>query len=129
MTAQPPTFTKGEFRKASRSEPDKQCVQVARRAGWVEIRDSKKVFGAADDHRLVFTAEQFDGYQAGVRAGEPFGHCIQITINDDGLHAVGSTVPRWGPAGGTSLEFTDGELLAFHDGVLAHEFDEAAFAA
>ena len=129
MINPPPTFTEGEFRKASRSEPDKQCVHVARRAGWVEVRDTKKVFGAADDHRLVFTAEQFDGFQAGIRTGAPFGHCIQITVTDDGLHVFRSTVGQPGPATDTALEFTDGELLAFYDGVLAHEFDEAAFAA
>jgi hypothetical protein len=88
-----------------------------------------KVFGAADDHRLVFAAEQFDGFQAGIRAGEPFGHCVKITVNDDGPHVFGSAVPQPGLAGATRLEFTDGELLAFYDGVIAREFDEAAFAA
>ena len=40
------------------------------RADGVEIRDDKTTFGAPDDHRLVFTAEQFDGFLAGVRAGK-----------------------------------------------------------
>jgi Domain of unknown function (DUF397) len=129
MINPPPTFTEGEFRKASRSEPDKQCVHVARRAGWVEVRDTKKVFDAADDHRLVFTAEQFDDVQAAIRAGRSFGHLVQITVNDDGMNVFRSAVFQPGPAMDAALEFSDGELLAFYDGVLAHEFDEAAFAA
>ncbi|MPZ84705.1 MAG: DUF397 domain-containing protein [Actinophytocola sp.] len=55
-----PTFSEGDFRKSSRSDPDKDCVHVARRDGWVEMRDTKTVFGTPTDHRLAFNAEQFD---------------------------------------------------------------------
>lgn len=55
-----PTFSEGDFRKSSRSDPDKDCVHVARRDGRVEVRDTKTVFGTPSDHHLAFTAEQFD---------------------------------------------------------------------
>jgi hypothetical protein len=42
------------------SEPNKECVQVARREDWVAIRDTKTTFGAPDDHHLLVTASQFD---------------------------------------------------------------------
>jgi hypothetical protein len=64
-----PTFDEHEFRKSTRSYPDRECVRVARRDGWVEIRDDKSAFGAPDDHRLSFTEAQFDRYLAAVRAG------------------------------------------------------------
>lgn len=53
-------FTESEFRKSSMSEPNKECVQVARREDWVAIRDTKTAFGAPDDHHLLVTATQFD---------------------------------------------------------------------
>ncbi|MFC0107910.1 DUF397 domain-containing protein [Kibdelosporangium aridum] len=62
MINEPPEFTETEFRKSSFSEPDKECVQVARRGGWVAIRDTKTTFGASDDHHLLLTANQFDSF-------------------------------------------------------------------
>jgi hypothetical protein len=67
MSGTRPTFDEHEFRKAKISDPDRNCVRVARRDGWVELRDDKTAFGAPGDHRLRFTDEQFDAYQAGVR--------------------------------------------------------------
>lgn len=64
MTANAPTFKEADFRKSSRSVPDKDCVHVARRDDWVAVRDTKKVFGAPDDHQLLFTAAQFEGFLA-----------------------------------------------------------------
>jgi Domain of unknown function (DUF397) len=61
MTNIPPTFSEADFRKSSWSEPDRDCVHVARRGGWVAVRDTKTVFGTADDHHLNFSAEQFEG--------------------------------------------------------------------
>jgi len=58
----PPMFTAQEFRKSSRSDPAKNCVRVARRDGWAELRDDKTVFGSPADHRLVLTAAQFDAF-------------------------------------------------------------------
>ncbi|TDD33918.1 DUF397 domain-containing protein [Saccharopolyspora elongata] len=76
-----------DFHKATRIEPDKNCVRVARRDGWVELRDDKTVLGAPDDHRLVFTAEEFDAFLAGVREGRTEGLCLEIARRDvDGMH-------------------------------------------
>lgn len=55
-----PTFTAADFHKSTYSDPDQDCVHVARRASWVEVRDTKTVFGAPNDHHLTFTAGQFD---------------------------------------------------------------------
>jgi Domain of unknown function (DUF397) len=65
-----PAFTEAEFRKASASKQDRECIRVARRDGWVEIRDDKTTFGAPDDHRLAFPARQFDHFLAAIRSGE-----------------------------------------------------------
>lgn len=67
MIENAPVFTEVEFRKSSMSEPDKDCVQVARRDGSVAIRDSKTTFGAPGDHHLVLTATQFDSFLAHFR--------------------------------------------------------------
>ncbi|MEV0089462.1 DUF397 domain-containing protein [Saccharopolyspora sp. NPDC050642] len=120
-----PQFAERDFRKATRSEPDKSCVRVARRDGWVELRDDKTVFGASDDHRLVFTAEEFDAFLAGAREGRTEGLCLEITRRDaDGMHVF----RRRGWAA-VELVFTEAELLAFQDGIANHEFDAIAYAA
>lgn len=64
------TFAQHDFHKASASNPHGDCVQVARGDGWVEIRDDKTTFGAPNDHRLIFTAKQFDCFLTATRAGE-----------------------------------------------------------
>ena len=79
-----PTFAAHEFRKATRSNTDQECVEVARRDGWVELRDDKKTFGATDDLRLRLTEAQFDTYQTGARAGDPTGHGLETTHRADG---------------------------------------------
>lgn len=127
MNATPPVFAEGEFRKAHASQPNKECVQVARREGWVEIRDDKKTFGAADDHRLVFTSTQFDAFLSSVRSGEAGDRCLQMTPCASGYifrnaeHLDMSTHT-------TQLEFTEGEVAAFVDGISRHEFDLVAYA-
>jgi hypothetical protein len=56
-----PIFGRHSFRKATRSGQNPQaCVEVARSSDWVAIRDSKQLWNSADDHRLAFSAEQFD---------------------------------------------------------------------
>lgn len=60
MIENAPVFTEVEFRKSSMSEPDKDCVQVARREDSVAVRDTKTRFGSAGDHHLVLTVTQFD---------------------------------------------------------------------
>jgi hypothetical protein len=65
-----PIFAEADFRKSSRSDPNQLCVHVARRAGWVEVRDSKTTFGASNDHRLAFSAEQFATFLASTQPTE-----------------------------------------------------------
>lgn len=65
------TFGRNDFRKATYSGQNPQaCVEVARRAGWVAIRDSKLPWNSANDHRLMFSGEQLDAFLAGIRDGE-----------------------------------------------------------
>ncbi|WP_190812381.1 DUF397 domain-containing protein [Saccharopolyspora pogona] len=124
-TAPSLAFAESEFRKASRSVPDKNCVRVARRDGWVELRDDKTVFGASDDQRLVFTAEEFDAFLAGAREGCTKGLCLEITCRGvDGMYVF----RRRGWAA-VELVFTEAELLAFRDGVANREFDAIAYTA
>lgn len=123
MTSSPPAFAERDFRKASASNPDKQCVRMARRGHRVELRDDKTAFGARNDHRLVFTDVQFDAFQAGVRSGNTSGLCLEMTLRADGMYAFRSTVPQ--PSGtGAELEFTEGEVIAFLDGIIRGEFDQ-----
>lgn len=120
-----PTFAEADFRKATRSNPDTSCVRVARRDGWVELRDDKTTFGAADDHRLIFTAEEFDTYLAGEREGQTEGLALEITRRDeDGMYLF-----RRSGWAAIELVFTEAEVIAFHDGVAKHEFDANAYAA
>lgn len=116
-----PAFAEREFRKASASNPDRQCVRVARRDGWVELRDDKRAFGARDDVRLVFTETQFDEFLTGTRSGQTSGHCLTVIAQGDGTYTMRSTVPQ--SAVGEELEFTEGEIQAFLDGVARGEFD------
>jgi hypothetical protein len=62
-----PSFNESDFRKSSYSDPNQSCVDIARRAGWVEIRDSKVLFGSPGDSRLAFAAEQFEGFLSSTR--------------------------------------------------------------
>lgn len=71
MSETHPVFAEHEFSKATYSDPNRDCVQVARLDGWVEIRDDKTTFGAPDDHRLRLTAAAFDAFQASLRTDLP----------------------------------------------------------
>jgi hypothetical protein len=119
-------FRAEEFRKAARSNPTKDCVQVARRTGVVELRDDKQRFGEPGDVRLRFTAAEFDAFLAGVCSGELAGLCIEVIAVDRDVNVLRSTVPQ---AGGDRLTFTDAELFAFYDGVQRGEFAAEVFAA
>ncbi|MDA3645059.1 DUF397 domain-containing protein [Saccharopolyspora indica] len=125
ITTPRPEFTEHDFRKATRSEPTKSCVRVARRGGWVEMRDDKVPFGSPEDHRLVFTAEEFDAYLTGERDRRTSGLCLEITRRDeDGLFVF-----RQRGRAGVELVFTEAEVAAFRDGVAKREFDAIAYAA
>jgi hypothetical protein len=63
-----PVFGRNDFRKATQSGQNPQaCVEVARGAGRVAIRDSKQLWNSADDRRLAFSAEQFNACLAALR--------------------------------------------------------------
>lgn len=65
-----PIFGRHDFRKATSSGQNPQaCVEVARRADRVAIRDSKLTWDSADDRRLAFSADQFDACLAILRGG------------------------------------------------------------
>lgn len=122
MTSTPPAFAERDFRKASASHADQECVRVARRDGWVELRDDKTTFGAQDDLRLLFTESEFDRFLAGVRSGVTVGLCMEMTRRADGTYVFRSTVQR--PSSlDAELRFTEAEVVAFLDGVARGEFD------
>ncbi|MCO1575849.1 DUF397 domain-containing protein [Crossiella sp. SN42] len=125
MTRGPAAFAEDEFVKAIRSEPEKNCVQVARRDGWVEVRNSRMKWRAADDHRLRFTASQFDAYLNGVRCGQVEGQCIEIVATGNGLYLFRSTIDEQSTP---ALKFTTSEIEAFLGDVRDGEFTESAMA-
>lgn len=117
------TFAETDFRKATASQPDKDCVRVARRDNLVELRDDKTEFGAADDHRLILSAEQFDAFQTAARTGLlDRSQGLSITVRDDGNYSFRA------PFHDAPLVFTQAEVIAFLDGVARREFDAPAFA-
>ena len=60
MTNSVPAFAEADFRKSSYSDPDRDCVHIARCGAWVAVRDSKMPFNDRQDHWLLLPAEQFD---------------------------------------------------------------------
>lgn len=62
-----PMFVEPTFRKASYSDPDRDCVHVARRGGWVAMRDSKTTFDGREDCWLVLPVERSDMFLAQYR--------------------------------------------------------------
>ncbi|GAA1961732.1 DUF397 domain-containing protein [Amycolatopsis minnesotensis] len=126
MTTSPPRFADHEFRKATRSEPKKECVRVARRDGWVEVRDDKLQGSPAYATRaLQLTAADFDAYQRAVREGRQVGHRLETVRRDsDGMYIF-----RHLDEPSIELEFTFDEVNAFLDGVVKGEFDLSAYMA
>jgi hypothetical protein len=125
MTTSPPRFADHEFRKAARSEPKKNCVRVARRDGWVEMRDDKLLGTPAYEVRaLRFTEEEFDAYLASIRADGQEASSVLESARRDGRYVF------WrADSASVELEFTEDEVIAFHHGVVNREFDACAFAA
>lgn len=115
-------FAERDFRKASASNPDRQCVRVARRDGWVEVRDDKTTFDGPEDVHLVFTEAQFDAFLDGMRSGETSGLCLALSAQADGTYTLRSTVSQ-PSAVAEDLVFTEGEIQAFLNGVARGEFD------
>jgi uncharacterized protein DUF397 len=124
-----PVFERGQFHKATRSGQNPQaCVEVARERGWVEIRDSKQPWNSQEDHRLVFTAEQFDTWLAAMHAAttdlpSTDTLAIEIVRHGDGVNVFRSTAPLQRD---NVLTFTDDEIEAFLDGVRNGEFTALA---
>jgi hypothetical protein len=113
-------FAEKDFRKATASNPAENCVRVARRAGWVELRDDKTAFGAPDDHRIVLTSAEFDRFQADIRSGSTDGP-LRLAPQVDGTYLLRTAT--------VTLTFTEPEVRAFIAGIEDHEFDLAAYAA
>jgi len=117
-------FAPEEFVKAGRSSPDKDCVEVARRDGWVELRDDKlKDTLYYDRVALRLTEAHFDAFQAALRAGTDITGRYEIDVlqREDGhyeFRTAGSDVV---------LVFTPAEVNAFHHGVVVErKFDAPA---
>jgi Domain of unknown function (DUF397) len=115
-----PVFERSQFRKSTRSGQNPQaCVEVARGGGWVAVRDSKQAWNSTHDHRLVFSAGQFDAWLATLGGGAGDSGCIAITRRTDGVNILHSTVPQDHDNG---LTFDDAEIAAFLDGARDGEF-------
>ncbi|ANY05904.1 DUF397 domain-containing protein [Pseudonocardia sp. HH130630-07] len=116
----PPEFGEADFRTATASQPNGDCVQVARRAGWVALRDDKTDFGADDDHRLLLTGDAFDRAQDAWRTGGSTGP-VRIADRGDGH------VMRLDDRSSSELSFSTAEIEAFLDGVIRGEFDSTRY--
>ncbi|NKY88388.1 hypothetical protein [Nocardia veterana] len=124
----PPTFTAGEFRKASASSPHQNCVRIARKHGWTAVWDDKRATTATTGSTALPTAEllllrdeQFDHYQDGVRAGRTHRLPITQSRRSDGRYVLRAQTDT--PTTGVELIFDRAELDAFHHGIRTHEFD------
>lgn len=124
-----PTFHIGMFRKARASGVNTNCVHVARQAGWVVLRNTRNPADSdGGDPQLWFTEAQFDDFQSGVRSARTDGHDLAIDRCTDGTYVFRNINPQT-ERPRLALTFTEGEYRAFIDGVLEHEFDQAAVVA
>ncbi|MBB5911348.1 hypothetical protein BJY24_000215 [Nocardia transvalensis] len=122
-----PTFTAGEFRKASASSPNQNCVRVARKQGWTAVWDDKRATDRTTpastlsaDELLLFTDEQFDAIQSAVRGTDTRSPLV-VVHRTDGHYVFRAATPQ--PVDGVELVFDQNELDAFHHGVRNNEFD------
>lgn len=118
--AQTPTFGADEFRKATQSLANQECVSIARRDGWVEMRDDKLI-GTPYYSTLAlrFREDRFDAYLDAVRAADTSGHCVAVSQRADGLYEFRNVEE----ISGAALIFDQAEVDAFYDGVTKYEFD------
>ncbi|HET9137729.1 DUF397 domain-containing protein [Actinophytocola sp.] len=56
-------YAEPTFRKSSFSDPNQECVEVARHDDWVQVRDSK---AGPDDGRLTFVGARFTEFLDGL---------------------------------------------------------------
>ncbi|MEU6191976.1 hypothetical protein [Nocardia sp. NPDC047038] len=124
-----PTLTAGQFRKATASSPQQACVMVSRDEKWTVVWDDK----LADPHSttdalvpqdqcLYFHHHEFDAFQEGIRSGNPIGHCLQMTLRNDGTY-IFSAATADQSASAPELHFDLAEYEAFLTGICKHEFD------
>lgn len=66
MNPRRPRFDEDDFRKSSFSNPNQDCVNLAYRDCWVELRDSKTAFGTSADQRIMLTDSAFLAFLATV---------------------------------------------------------------
>ncbi|MET8779070.1 hypothetical protein ABZV58_29050 [Nocardia sp. NPDC004654] len=124
-----PIFTPRDCIKAAQSSAGQNCVRVGRKQGWTVIWDDKL---ATDDGRdkalpsneiLILTDEQFDAFQAALRAGG-FDHgAVLIERQLDGAYVFTAAETRDQTVQEVALSFDADEFDAFLDGVRRHEFD------
>jgi hypothetical protein len=79
-----------------------------------------------DNELLVFTDDQFDAFQVGMRAGRVEDPHLAISRRDGG-YVFQAAIPQL--IAGVELRFDEAEFDAFRQGVLNHEFDCARFIA
>src|SRR2546423_1775543 len=124
----PPTFTVREFRKATRSSPNQNCVRIARKQGWTAVWDDKRGTPATapetplpDTELILLTDAQFDDYQVAGRSHDGDPYPLTRARRAGGFYVLSL------PATETPVElvFDQDEIDAFHDGVRNHEFDRA----
>ncbi|MGY2063536.1 hypothetical protein ACW9HQ_52300, partial [Nocardia gipuzkoensis] len=75
------------------------------------------------DELLLFTDEQFDAYQVGVREGRAEASALTVARRADGMYVFRAVTAQ--PVPEVELIFDQDELDAFHDGVRNREFDRA----
>ena len=116
------TLCCAEFRKASRSTGNNACVEQARKHGKVFLRDTKVEFGSVDDKIIVLAEQEFDAFQADVRAGDiTTARGLYVVVRGDGMYVFRHRAEH---TDGTELVFDQEELDAFVDGVRKGEFDD-----
>jgi hypothetical protein len=124
-----PTFTVGQFRKAAASSPQQACVMISRGKNWTVVWDDKlrRPNSTTDavvpqDECLYFSHSQFDAFQEAIRFGNPTGHCLEITLRNDGTYVFRAADPDQ-PTSALELHFDHAEYRAFVTGIRNHEFD------
>jgi hypothetical protein len=127
-----PTFTVREFRKATRSSPNQNCVRIARKQGWTAVWDDKRSTAATtpattlpDTELLLLTDAEFDSYQTAVRDGDAGDAPLSLQRRGDGLYVFSLAAAPAATDTRVELVFDQDEIDAFYDGVRNHEFDHA----